>query len=66
LVAVDVFDGCPVDNWLVSWRYFISGLEIFEGCPGDIRWMNWRYLIAVLKVFDMCPGDIFGRYPGDI
>jgi len=43
-----IFDGCPGDVLLVSWRYFIGVLEIFDGCPGDILCLSRRYFICVL------------------
>jgi len=38
-----IFDWCPGDICLGSWRYLMGVLEIF---------------IGVLDIFDRCPGDI--------
>jgi len=27
---------CPLDTWLVFWRYMFGVLEIFDWCPGNI------------------------------
>jgi len=34
--VLEIFDGCPLDIYSVSWRYLIGVLEIYDGCPGDI------------------------------
>jgi len=42
--VLDIFDECPGDICLVSWRYLVGVLEIYDGCPGDIWLVCWRYL----------------------
>jgi len=51
MLVVEIFNGCPWDILLVSWRYFI-------GCPRDILLVFWRYFIGVREIFDACNGDI--------
>jgi len=34
--VLEIFDGCSLDVWRVSWRYLVSLLEIFIGCPINI------------------------------
>jgi len=34
--VLEIFERCPGDIYLVSWRNLVGVLEIFDGCPGDI------------------------------
>jgi len=34
--CLKMFDVCPGDICLMSWRYLMGVLEIFDRCPGDI------------------------------
>jgi len=38
--ALEIFDWCPGDYWLVSSRLLIGVLEIFGLCPCDIWWLS--------------------------
>jgi len=57
-VCAGLFDVCPGDIWLVSWRYLMGVQEILDPFPEIILFVSWRYLIGVLEIFDRCPGDI--------
>jgi len=34
--VLKIFDNCPGDIWLVSWKYLKGILDIFDVCSGDI------------------------------
>jgi len=38
--VLEIFGECPVDIYLVSWRYLMGVPEIFDGYPGDNRWVS--------------------------
>jgi len=33
---LELYDGCNLNIWWVSWRYFMLVIEIFDGSRGDI------------------------------